>query len=404
MTTSTPGSPIRPKASLRASSPYLVANSTACRPTRPAPRIVTLTVDRCGFRRFGHVRSSAANAAATPFQATLRRFSTSRRPSSLRDEVEAERVDAELAQHRHAGRPGREVEHRHEHRAPAEQVVAALRRPQDHDDVLAVAVLLVGDVDVGRHGAVVGVAVAHPGSDPGLEVDLGPVRRQQPDQRRQEVAPLARLLVHPREPDRDTSSEHPNPPARPRATERRPGEDGARSPRRVRRAVGRGQLPASPTGRSTWPERTSSGSETEGAVRRPIVAGQRALTRAGIGRLSVRCRADPRARPAGRQDRTTEAEMANDRGLTIGFPRMYNEPGERRAFLPPLIGLLASMDVDVYVEAGSGAGMGYADDALPGRVAEGAHRRRGHGVSPGHRGGAAGRPRDATSCSGPARS
>ncbi len=55
--------------------------------------------------------------------------------------------------------------------------------------------------------------------------------------------------------------------------------------------------------------------------------------------------------------------MANDRGLTIGFPRMYNERGERRAFLPPLIGLLAGIDVDVYVEAGSGAGMGYADDA-----------------------------------------
>jgi len=55
--------------------------------------------------------------------------------------------------------------------------------------------------------------------------------------------------------------------------------------------------------------------------------------------------------------------MTNDRGLTIGFPRMYNEPGERRAFLPALVGLLADLDVDVYVEAGSGAGMGYADDA-----------------------------------------
>ena len=54
--------------------------------------------------------------------------------------------------------------------------------------------------------------------------------------------------------------------------------------------------------------------------------------------------------------------MTNERRLTFGFPRMYNEPGERRAFLPPLIGLLASMDVDVYVEAGSGAGMGYSDD------------------------------------------
>jgi len=55
--------------------------------------------------------------------------------------------------------------------------------------------------------------------------------------------------------------------------------------------------------------------------------------------------------------------MANDRGLTIGFPRMYNEPGERRAFLPPLMGLLAETGVDVFVETGCGDGMGYADDA-----------------------------------------
>jgi alanine dehydrogenase len=55
--------------------------------------------------------------------------------------------------------------------------------------------------------------------------------------------------------------------------------------------------------------------------------------------------------------------MATDKRLTIGFPRMYNEPGERRAFLPSLVGLLADMDVEVYVEAGSGAGMGYSDDA-----------------------------------------
>lgn len=54
--------------------------------------------------------------------------------------------------------------------------------------------------------------------------------------------------------------------------------------------------------------------------------------------------------------------MANDSRLTIGFPRMYNEPGERRAFLPSLSGLLADMDVDVHVEAGSGTGMGIGDD------------------------------------------
>jgi alanine dehydrogenase len=55
--------------------------------------------------------------------------------------------------------------------------------------------------------------------------------------------------------------------------------------------------------------------------------------------------------------------VTNELGLTIGFPRMYNEPGERRAFLPPLVGLLADMNVDVYVETGSGGGMGYPDDA-----------------------------------------
>jgi alanine dehydrogenase len=55
--------------------------------------------------------------------------------------------------------------------------------------------------------------------------------------------------------------------------------------------------------------------------------------------------------------------MTDDRRLTVGFPRMYNEPGERRAFLPPLMAMLAGLDVDSYVESGSGTGMGYPDDA-----------------------------------------
>ena len=54
--------------------------------------------------------------------------------------------------------------------------------------------------------------------------------------------------------------------------------------------------------------------------------------------------------------------MTSDRHLTFGFPRMYNEPGERRAFLPPLMGLLAATQADVYVEAGAGSGMGISDD------------------------------------------
>ena len=61
--------------------------------------------------------------------------------------------------------------------------------------------------------------------------------------------------------------------------------------------------------------------------------------------------------------RACAAAMSSERRLTFGFPRMYNEPGERRAFLPPLIGLLAELDVEVFVEAGSGLGMGYPDEA-----------------------------------------
>jgi alanine dehydrogenase len=47
--------------------------------------------------------------------------------------------------------------------------------------------------------------------------------------------------------------------------------------------------------------------------------------------------------------------------ITIGFPRMHKEPGERRDFLPPLIGLLAGLGAEVYVESGIGSAMGYAD-------------------------------------------
>ena len=55
--------------------------------------------------------------------------------------------------------------------------------------------------------------------------------------------------------------------------------------------------------------------------------------------------------------------MEPDRRLTIGFPRMYNEPGERRAFLPSLMASITAAGADVYVETGSGAGMGYPDEA-----------------------------------------
>ena len=53
----------------------------------------------------------------------------------------------------------------------------------------------------------------------------------------------------------------------------------------------------------------------------------------------------------------------NDRptAISIGFPRMRTEPGERRDFLPPLIGLLAGLGAEVFVESGIGSAMGYED-------------------------------------------
>jgi alanine dehydrogenase len=54
--------------------------------------------------------------------------------------------------------------------------------------------------------------------------------------------------------------------------------------------------------------------------------------------------------------------MANGTpGMTIGFPRMQTESGERRDFLPPLIGLLAGLGGEIFIESGIGSGMGYAD-------------------------------------------
>jgi len=48
--------------------------------------------------------------------------------------------------------------------------------------------------------------------------------------------------------------------------------------------------------------------------------------------------------------------------LTFGFPRMHKEDGERRDFLPALIGTIANRGCDVFVESGIGSGMGYTDD------------------------------------------
>jgi alanine dehydrogenase len=48
-------------------------------------------------------------------------------------------------------------------------------------------------------------------------------------------------------------------------------------------------------------------------------------------------------------------------GVTIGFPRMHKEPGERRDFLPSLVGKLTDWGAEVFVEGGIGSGMGFRD-------------------------------------------
>jgi alanine dehydrogenase len=47
---------------------------------------------------------------------------------------------------------------------------------------------------------------------------------------------------------------------------------------------------------------------------------------------------------------------------TFGFPRMHKEAAERRDFLPATIHAVAGSGCPVFVEAGIGSGMGYADD------------------------------------------
>jgi len=53
--------------------------------------------------------------------------------------------------------------------------------------------------------------------------------------------------------------------------------------------------------------------------------------------------------------------MAVDATLTFGFPRMHNEDGERRDFLPHLVSGPAKLGCEVFVETGIGSAMGYTD-------------------------------------------
>lgn len=51
------------------------------------------------------------------------------------------------------------------------------------------------------------------------------------------------------------------------------------------------------------------------------------------------------------------------RAVTFGLPRMHKEAGERRDFLPDLVGFLADHGCEVFVEHGIGSGMGLDDHA-----------------------------------------
>ena len=49
-------------------------------------------------------------------------------------------------------------------------------------------------------------------------------------------------------------------------------------------------------------------------------------------------------------------------GLTFGFPRMQQEPGERRDFRPELVAEVAATGCRVFAESGIGRGMGFTDE------------------------------------------
>ncbi len=66
--------------------------------------------------------------------------------------------------------------------------------------------------------------------------------------------------------------------------------------------------------------------------------------------------------PRAKECNAVRVTAKSERVLTFGFPRMENEPGERRAFLPSLAGTVAAMGADVVVQAGSGTRMGIPDE------------------------------------------
>src|SRR5918996_880716 len=79
--------------------------------------------------------------------------------------------------------------------------------------------------------------------------------------------------------------------------------------------------------------------------------------------VAVRARPCPRRTRSlvGIESRVSATGSDRETSLTLGLPRMGQEPEERRDFLPSLARHVANLGVDVLLESGLGARMGYAD-------------------------------------------
>ena len=175
----------------------------ACLPTPPAPRIVTLIGGRVGREQRRPAPLEGVEGGGQAVAGHVAQVLDQAPAVVAGDHVERDGLDAQAAQQLDALRPRGEVEHREQDRAGPEQLVASFGRPQHHHDVLAIRRGLVDDVHPRRHGPVVVVGVAHAGPAAGLDVHVDVHVREQADERRQEGPPLARLVVHAREADRE---------------------------------------------------------------------------------------------------------------------------------------------------------------------------------------------------------
>ena len=175
----------------------------ACLPTPPAPRIVTLIGRARGRKQRRPAALEGVKRSREPVAGNVAQVLDKAPAVVGGDHVERDGLDAQAAQHLDALRPGGEVEHREQDRAGSEQLVASFGRAQHDDDVLAIRRGFVDDADPRRGGQVGVIGVAHAGPALSLDVHVDAHVREQSDERGQEGPPLAGLVVHAREADRE---------------------------------------------------------------------------------------------------------------------------------------------------------------------------------------------------------